>query len=497
MFNRFRSLALALTLLFVGFNAYNGLAQDQHHNKKAWPDSLVSVTLEGTVIIDDTHENAYFLDVDGDDVADYNLAFGPDWYVPESGAVRPADGDQVTIVGSVNPRPTVPVVIVFEINGLVWREAIENWWRHQDWCDSLEVITVTGTVMVDTTYFYLHFYLDENGDGEPDYFLSFGPPWYEPESGATHPQEGETVTIEGALKEGEEIARLVVLKINDLLWREAQGPAPWTGGWLDKENQKHKRIHSPIDSLSWIEFPPGAMKGGGHSGPQFPDSMFCEFMNVWCDSLPGRPDSAFAGWHFFFSNPNGKEHPGNNGGRAVRFIKRLRMQLNICVSDSADQGLGKANSDSYTLMYWDEQISQWAPVENAIYDAMTQTFTAEPEEVNSYYAVFSSAGSVTSLQSELSAIPAEFVLRQNYPNPFNPTTTISYNIQNSAMVSLSIFNILGQEVRQLVNEFKESGSYQITWDGHDSLGEALPSGFYIYQLKVGNKTETRRMLMMK
>ncbi|MBD3288122.1 T9SS type A sorting domain-containing protein [candidate division KSB1 bacterium] len=496
MLNRIRSLVFIFALLFFGFQVFDGTAQDKNRNKKAWPDSLASVTLEGTVIIDDTHENIYFLDIDGDDVADYKLAFGPDWYVPESGAERPVDGDQVTIVGSINPKPAVPIVIVFEINGLIWREAVENWWRHQDWCDSLTVVTVTGTVMVDTTYFYLHYYLDEDGDGEPDYFLSFGPPWYEPESGATRPENGETVTLEGALKEGEELPRLVVSKIDDLLWRELQGPAPWSGGWIGKEQRRQRRIHSPIDSLSWAEFPPGAMKGGGHQGPRFPDSLFCEFMNVWADSLPGRPDSAFAGWHFFFSNPNGKMHHGKGRGRAVRFLKRLRMQLNICTGDSGGPGLGKATSENYTLMYWDDESSTWLPVENTTYDALTQSFSFEPEDINSYYAVFSSTGSVTSV-NENTGRAAEFSLHQNYPNPFNPETTIAYDINRSAMVTLSIFNVLGQKVRNLVNEFKENGQYQTIWDGRDELGNALPSGFYIYQLKVGNQTEIRRMLMMK
>jgi len=239
--------------LFLFSAQFSAMAQG--NQQQAWPDSLVTITVEGTVLIDTTHQNIYFLDVDGDDVAEYKLAFGPDWYVPESGAVRPDEGDFVTVFGALHENATISMVIVFEINGLLWREPIENWWQHQDWCDSLEVITVTGTILVDTTYYYLHFYLDEDGDELPDYFLSFGPPWYEPESGATLPTEGDIVTIEGTVKNNDELVRLVVLKINDQLWRELYGPAPWTGGWIQKEKKKQIASIVPQTHLRGLNFP--------------------------------------------------------------------------------------------------------------------------------------------------------------------------------------------------------------------------------------------------
>ena len=493
-----RIISFAFAFLFLVTLPFEVFSQGPEHNKgkkKAWPDSLTTVTLQGTVMIDTAHRNIYLLDVDGDSIVDYNLAFGPEWYTPASGAVRPKAGEYVAIVGAINPRPPVPVAIVFELNGFLWREAIENWWKHQKWCDSLEVITVTGKVMVDTTYFYAHYYMDTDDNGEPDYFLSFGPPWYDPESGATRPADGETVTIEGVIEHRSDLLRLKVLKINDVLWREQRGPAPWSGGWIGKNRQSARRIHCPLDSSSWLEIPPGAMKGVGKYGQQFPDSIFCEFMNVWCDSLPGRPDSVLAGWHFHFTNPAG--NIVNGKGKAVHFIKRLRLHLSCCEQNSSGYFLSKYNLNRFQVKYWDENENKWIAMEDVIYDGLNQVFYLESESIESYYAIFKSAESKTNILNTETSLPVTFGLEQNYPNPFNPSTTIGFQVNAESVVNLAMFNMLGQQVRSLVSELKPIGHYQVVWDGRDNSGNALPSGLYIYKLQVGNQSQVKRLLLMK
>ena len=88
--------------------------------------------------------------------------------------------------------------------------------------------------------------------------------------------------------------------------------------------------------------------------------------------------------------------------------------------------------------------------------------------------------------------PNEFELSQNYPNPFNPSTTIRFNLPEASIVKLTIFNILGQEIRTLVNEFKESGVNTINFDASD-----LNSGMYIYKIEAGNFVQTRKMTLLK
>jgi N-acetylneuraminic acid mutarotase len=94
--------------------------------------------------------------------------------------------------------------------------------------------------------------------------------------------------------------------------------------------------------------------------------------------------------------------------------------------------------------------------------------------------------------SEANAVPSGFALSQNYPNPFNPSTTIRFDLPKSSFVTLRVYDLLGKEITTLVNEKKSSGEYTIDWNGKD-----LPSGLYIYQLKAGDFTETRKLVLQK
>ncbi|MDP1994880.1 MAG: T9SS type A sorting domain-containing protein, partial [Ignavibacteria bacterium] len=85
-----------------------------------------------------------------------------------------------------------------------------------------------------------------------------------------------------------------------------------------------------------------------------------------------------------------------------------------------------------------------------------------------------------------------YVLNQNFPNPFNPATTITYQLPKRGSVILKIFDILGNEVRTLVNENKEMGRYTIRFDA-----SSLASGMYVYQLRVNDYTSAKKMLLIK
>jgi hypothetical protein len=89
-------------------------------------------------------------------------------------------------------------------------------------------------------------------------------------------------------------------------------------------------------------------------------------------------------------------------------------------------------------------------------------------------------------------VPREYKLGQNYPNPFNPTTKIEYTIPVSGQVSLKVYNTLGQEVATLYNGIQRAGTYQATFNG-----SGLASGIYLYQLKAGNVSITKKFILMK
>jgi hypothetical protein len=86
----------------------------------------------------------------------------------------------------------------------------------------------------------------------------------------------------------------------------------------------------------------------------------------------------------------------------------------------------------------------------------------------------------------------EYELSQNYPNPFNPVTKFNYVLPVNGNVKVSVFNSIGQVVKELVNGYQESGSYTVEFDG-----SALSSGIYYYKLEMGRFTETRKMVLVK
>ena len=97
----------------------------------------------------------------------------------------------------------------------------------------------------------------------------------------------------------------------------------------------------------------------------------------------------------------------------------------------------------------------------------------------------------------LKPLPDRFNLDQNMPNPFNPSTVIGYNLPEAGLVRLTIYNLLGQEVRELVNERRDAGSFSATWDGADALGRRVASGIYLYRIQAGSFSATKRMMLLK
>ncbi|MEQ9310763.1 MAG: T9SS type A sorting domain-containing protein [Balneolaceae bacterium] len=99
---------------------------------------------------------------------------------------------------------------------------------------------------------------------------------------------------------------------------------------------------------------------------------------------------------------------------------------------------------------------------------------------------------VTSNEDEITNIPQQFVLKQNYPNPFNPSTNIQFSLPEASVVSLTIFNALGQEVDKLIDSNLNAGTHSITWDASNS-----PSGIYFYRLQADNFAQINKMLLIK
>lgn len=94
-------------------------------------------------------------------------------------------------------------------------------------------------------------------------------------------------------------------------------------------------------------------------------------------------------------------------------------------------------------------------------------------------------------------VPVTFGLEQNSPNPFNPSTRLEYSVGQKGMVNITIYNILGQNVKTLVNEEKSADIYEVVWDGDDNSGAQVASGIYFYKMTTKGFIETKKMVLMR
>ncbi|GIV60495.1 MAG: hypothetical protein KatS3mg043_1584 [Rhodothermaceae bacterium] len=95
------------------------------------------------------------------------------------------------------------------------------------------------------------------------------------------------------------------------------------------------------------------------------------------------------------------------------------------------------------------------------------------------------------------APPETFVLYQNYPNPFNGETLIRYELRRAARVRLTVYDMLGRKVAELVRAEQPPGFYEARWDGSAESGHAVPNGMYLYRLQVGQESAVRTMLLLR
>jgi hypothetical protein len=101
------------------------------------------------------------------------------------------------------------------------------------------------------------------------------------------------------------------------------------------------------------------------------------------------------------------------------------------------------------------------------------------------------------LGTDSGVIPEEFVLHQNYPNPFNPSTDIKFSLPSTEKVHLVVYDLLGNVVREMVNEDLNAGMYTYKWLGENQNGSKVSAGMYFYQIQAGSFIQTRKMILLK
>jgi hypothetical protein len=103
----------------------------------------------------------------------------------------------------------------------------------------------------------------------------------------------------------------------------------------------------------------------------------------------------------------------------------------------------------------------------------------------------------TSLSVDRNITPLTFNLYQNYPNPFNPITTLKYDLPEDSFVDVTVYDMLGNVVNNLVNKNQNSGSKLVQWDATNNQGESVSAGVYLYKIQAGDFSQTKKMILLK
>jgi PKD repeat protein len=107
------------------------------------------------------------------------------------------------------------------------------------------------------------------------------------------------------------------------------------------------------------------------------------------------------------------------------------------------------------------------------------------------------SATIVNINYDNDKLPDNYIIQQNYPNPFNPSTTIRYAIPRNEKVSIKIYNILGREIRTLINKIQAPGWYLVKWDGKDNQGRLVSNGIYFYRISAGEYANCLKMLYLK
>jgi hypothetical protein len=373
-----------------------------------------------------------------------------------------------------------------------------NGMHQMDWGGQFSAVTLTGKVIVDSIYGGMmggtagrNYYLDTNGGSARTIQMFLGPYWYKPASGALRPVNGQTIVVRGGRMTLMSPPMLMVYTVNGMKWRDSVGPAPWSGRWMNRTIMDTTRVYCPTDSFSFVGFSRGFMGSGMMGGGMmWPDSVFCEFEQMYPDSLPGMTRGrSVMGFHFDVSNPQGTMMMQGGmmmgqGGMSFQSGIRQRFRVN---SDSLKNR--RLTINQMTLLYLDID-NQWKVMPGQTIDPQTNTISASSANTYGYYALAPSG--VSAVKNLSGTIPLRFSLEQNYPNPFNPSTEIRFNITEGSFVTLKIYNMLGVEVASLVSKHLDPGSYETQWNGSSAT-----SGIYLYRIQAGSYIAVRKMLLIK
>ena len=200
-------------------------------------------------------------------------------------------------------------------------------------------------------------------------------------------------------------------------------------------------------------------------------------------------DTRFA-WTNFISNPR-RENPFLGVNSSLPDKEKIQLLNNTAECFCNEQGFDGYESYSVSstssLYTWKPLNGDWGVSGGScaqIYNLTCGEFILEGD--NNRESSFKSIPDNSKLDGETNE------LKQNYPNPFNPKTTINYSVKSTGLVTLKVYDILGNEVASIVNERKEPGDYSVTFNATN-----LPSGIYVYRLTTNDLVQSKKLIVMK
>ncbi len=165
----------------------------------------------------------------------------------------------------------------------------------------------------------------------------------------------------------------------------------------------------------------------------------------------------------------------------LQYADNPEMNNAVTVGNLNSNNVELTNLSEYTTYYWRVRSQTSGKGDYSIYSNVES---------------FSTGDDITGVEEE-NTIPTEYYMSQNYPNPFNPTTNIKFGLPNNANVKIVIYNILGQEIKTLINKDLNAGTYNLVWNGTNEAGIKVPSGAYLYRITAGNFVETKKLMLIK
>ena len=155
------------------------------------------------------------------------------------------------------------------------------------------------------------------------------------------------------------------------------------------------------------------------------------------------------------------------------------------------------------VYYTDETMTDWEPFMAGLPNVEISEFEIHPGTEKIRAATYGRGiweSLIPPMVGNISSgnnMPHSYKLYQNYPNPFNPQTIIRFDVASKTGITLKVFNILGQEIRTLINSEVTPGEKSVVWDGKNNAGTVVNSGIYIYELRAGDFRESKKLVFMK